>query len=54
MGYSSEIKLLPGTVLFISSDGDSKYFRAQVKWTERLDRVGVERYGIVGEYIDVP
>jgi hypothetical protein len=52
--FESEIKLLPGTVLFISSDGDSKYFRAQVKWTERLDKVGVERYGIGVEYIDPP
>ena len=52
--FESEIKLLPGTVLFISSDGDSKYFRARVKWTERLDRVGVEQYGIGVEYIDPP
>ena len=52
--FESEIKLLPGTVVFISSDGDSKYFRAQVKWTEKLDRVGAERYGIGAEYIDPP
>jgi len=48
----SELNLLPGTVVFISSDGDSKYYRAKVKWTEKLDRVGVERYGIGAEYID--
>jgi hypothetical protein len=46
--------LLPGTVILISSDGDSKYFRAKVKRTEKLDRVGVERYGIGAEYIDPP
>jgi hypothetical protein len=44
--------LLPGTVVFISSYGDSKYYRAEVKWTEKLDRAGVERYGIGAEYID--
>jgi hypothetical protein len=52
--FESELNLLPGTVVFISSDGDSKYYRAKVKWTEKLDRVGVERYGIGAEYIDPP
>jgi hypothetical protein len=52
--FESELELLPGTVILISSDGDSKYFRAKVKRTEKLDRVGVERYGIGAEYIDPP
>jgi len=50
--FESELKLLPGTVVLISSDGDSKYYRAKVKWIDKLDRVGVERYGIGTEYID--
>lgn len=29
--FESELKLLPGTVVFISSDGDSKYYSAEVK-----------------------
>ena len=52
--FESELNLLPGTVVFISSYGDSKYYRAEVKWTEKLDRAGVERYGIGAEYIDPP
>ena len=36
--FESELKLLPGTVVFISSDGDSKYYRAEVKWSEKLDQ----------------
>ena len=52
--FESELELLPGTVVFISSDGDSKYYRAKVKWTEKLDRDGVDRYGIGAEYIDPP
>lgn len=52
--FESELKLLPGTVVFISSDGDPKYYRAEVKWAEKLDRAGVERYGIGAEYIDPP
>ena len=52
--FESELNLLPGTVVFISSDGDSKYYRAEVKWTEKLDRAGVELYGIGAEYIDPP
>jgi hypothetical protein len=52
--FESELNLLPGTVILISSDGDSKYFRAKVKRTEKLDRVGVERFGRGTEYIDPP
>jgi hypothetical protein len=52
--FESELNLLPGTVVFISSDGDSQFYRAEVKWTEKLDRAGVERYGIGAEYIDLP
>jgi hypothetical protein len=52
--FESELNLLPGTVVFISSYGDSKYYRAEVKWTEKLGRAGVERYGIGAEYIDPP
>jgi len=52
--FESDIKLLPGTVVFISSDGDSKYCRAEVKWSEKLDQAGAERYGIGAEYIDPP
>jgi hypothetical protein len=52
--FESELNLLPGTVVFISSYGDSKYYRAKVKWTEKLDRAGVELYGIGAEYIDPP
>jgi hypothetical protein len=52
--FESELNLLPGTVVFISSHGDSKYYRAEVKWTEKLGRAGVERYGIGAEYIDPP
>jgi len=52
--FESELNLLPGTVVFISSYGDSKYYRAEVKWTEKLDRAGVELYGIGAEYIDPP
>ena len=52
--FESELKLLPGTVVFISADGDSKYYRAEVKWAEKLDRAGAERYGIGAEYIDPP
>jgi hypothetical protein len=50
--FESELELLPGTVVLISSDGDSKYYRAKVKWTEKSDRVDVDRYGIGAEYID--
>ena len=52
--FESELKLLPGTVVFISSEGDSKYFRVKVQWAKKLDGVGVERYGIGAEYIDPP
>jgi len=52
--FESELKLLPGTVVFISGAGDSKYYRAEVKWSQKLDRVGAERYGIGAEYIDPP
>lgn len=52
--FESELKLLPGTIVFISADGDSKYYRAEIKWAEKLDRAGVERYGIGAEYIDPP
>jgi hypothetical protein len=52
--FESELELAPGTVVFISSEGDSKYYRAKVKWTEKLDGVDVERYGIGAEYIDPP
>jgi predicted Zn finger-like uncharacterized protein len=52
--FESELKLLPGTVAFISLEGDSKYCRAEVKWSKKLDIAGAERYGIVAEYIDVP
>jgi len=82
--FESELNLLPGTVVFLSSYGesttppqaagykigvqpihspqaagnttlrDSKYYRAEVKWTEKLDRAGVELYGIGAEYIDPP
>ena len=52
--FESELKLLPGTVVFISSDGDSKYCRAEVKWSEKLDQAGAERYGIGAKYIDPP
>jgi hypothetical protein len=52
--FESDIKLLPGTVVFIFSDGDSKYCRAEVKWPEKLNQAGTERYGIGAEYIDPP
>ena len=52
--FESELNLLPGTVVFISSYGHSKYYRAEVKWTEKLHRAGVELHGIGAEYIDPP
>ena len=52
--FESELELLPETVVLISSDGDSRYYRAKVKWTEKLDRVDVDRYGIGAEYLDPP
>jgi hypothetical protein len=52
--FESELKLLPGTVVFLSSEGDSKYYRAEVRWAEKLDRAGVDCYGIGAEYIDPP
>jgi hypothetical protein len=52
--FESELKLLPGTVVLISSDGVSKFCSAVVKWSEKLDQAGAERYGIGAEYIDPP
>jgi len=52
--FESEVKLDPGTIVFLSSEGDSKYYRAEVKWSAKLDRAGEERYRIGAEYIDPP
>jgi len=52
--FESEVKLDPGTIVFLSSEGDSKYYRAEVKWSAKLDRAGAERYRIGAEYIDPP
>jgi hypothetical protein len=52
--FESGVHLHPGTVFFVAAAGDAKYYRAQVKWSEKLGGKGTERYAIGAEYLDPP
>jgi hypothetical protein len=50
--FESEFNLTPGAVLFIAAEGDLRYYRAEVRWSEKLEGSDPERYTIGAEYID--
>jgi hypothetical protein len=52
--FESEVHLRPGTVFFVAAAGDARYYRAQVKWAEKLAREGPPRFAIGAEYMDPP
>jgi hypothetical protein len=52
--FESGVNLRPGTVVFVAAAGDSRYYRAEVKWAEQLAREGAPRYAIGAEYLDEP
>jgi|APFre7841882724_1041349.scaffolds.fasta_scaffold203078_2 hypothetical protein len=50
--FESEAALPEGAVILLSAVGDYRFFRAEVKWSKKLDISGVERYAIGAQYID--
>jgi hypothetical protein len=38
----------------VAAAGDAKYYRAQVKWAEKLAREGPQRFAIGAQYLDPP
>ena len=52
--FESEVNLRPGTIVFVAAAGDSRFYRAQVKWAEKLEREGTARYMVGAEYLDSP
>jgi hypothetical protein len=51
--FESEVSLSPGTVVFIAAEGDIRYYRAEVKWADKQEGKGQERY-IVGANTSIP
>jgi len=47
-----EVNLTPGSVVLIASEGDFRYYRAEVKWADKQEGKGPERYIVGAEYID--
>jgi hypothetical protein len=50
--FESELALPVGTVILLSAVEDYRFFRAEVKWSKKLDISGVDRYAIGAQYID--
>ena len=42
----------PGSIIFIASSGDGRYFRAEVMWCRRLSRGKAACFGIGANYCD--
>jgi hypothetical protein len=52
--FETELNLRPGTVIFVAAGSDARYYRAQVKWTEQIEREGTGRFAVGAEYLDTP
>lgn len=51
--FDSRTEMLPGTAVFISEIEDSKYFRAEVVWCNKIDQSESDSFIIGARYSDV-
>ncbi len=52
--FETESALPPGSVIFVSAGNDNKFFRAQVRWCQRLAGGRRVKFRIGGQYLDPP
>ena len=50
--FESKVNLSSGTAVFIAAEGDFRQYRAEVKWSEKLEKTDPERYTVGAEYTD--